>query len=243
MKMPSIMEMFRAPTAAPAQQTAQQQPGNIPAPQDGTNGTQQNANIDPNGVVPKEVESPLDNFKDLWNNDPTPETKETQGPDFSKQVTDAANKTDFAKNISPDVMAKIAAGGEGAAAAFSEAMNVISRQSFAAATISADKMIEAKLKEAERKFAEQIPALLKRENLSSSLRDENPALNHPSAQPLIQAIQQQIVKKYPDASASEIKAKATEYLKSFADVASGKKESVPNTESPKDENWGKFFDM
>lgn len=222
------------------------QPGNIP-PSAAT------ATSAGNGVVPNStqtqpapsdtsaVKSPLDAFTDLWKNEPKSEGQQEQPNMFNvdpQKLMEAAAKVDFAKVIKPEQVQAISAGGEGAVKAFMDAMNGVSQAVYAQSALLNTKIVERAMEQAETKFAERVPGLIKRHQVSDSLRTENPALSHPAAQPLIAALESQMAVKFPNATVAELNQMAKDYISSFASAAVPKKEEPATSgKSNKETDW------
>jgi hypothetical protein len=188
-------------------------------------------------------ESPLDQFKSLWEPNATPQVDGTlpanmfAGADPAKML-EAARKVDFSKSIPPDVLAKITAGGPDAAAAFAAALNDVSQRAYAQSSFASTKIVEAALAKFQEGLDSRLPGQIKRHAVSDSIRESNPALMHPAAAPIMEAMQSQLAVKYPNATVSEIKDMATQYLTAFNTAASPK----PVAQAvPANEDWGKFF--
>jgi hypothetical protein len=193
-------------------------------------------------AVPTAEVSPLDQFSALW------EPTATQGIDGTlpsnmfagadpAKMLEAARKVDFAKSISPDTLAKITAGGPEAAAAFAAAMNDVSQRSYAQSSFASTKIVEAALAKFQEGLDNRLPSQIKKQQVSDSLRASNPALQHPAAAPIMEAMQAQLTVKFPNATVSEIQDMASQYLGAFTSAANPKKvDAVPEAE-----NWGKFF--
>lgn len=230
--------------ATPAPTPQPQQPGNLPAtplPTTAPEGVP--GNIDP--AAPKTPESPLDQFKDLWQNDPNAENKNAPinfNVDQTK-LMEAASKVDFTKILKQEDLQAISAGGEGAVAAFAKSLNSVAQSVYAQNAMATSKIVEAAVAQAQDRFASQIPDMVKKQNLSNSLREENPALSHPAAAPILTALENQLTVKYPNATGSEIKKMATDYLSSFATAASPKKEdpATTATSGKKEQDWTDFL--
>lgn len=192
----------------------------------------------------KENKSPLDQYTELWKNDPTKKADQSStvfNVDQQK-LLEAASKVDFTKAITPDMLAAIKAGGEGANEAFIDAINKVSQLNYAQSTLAASKIVEQALAQAEVKFAERVPNMIKRQQASDSLITANPALSHPAAQPIIYAIQHQMAAKYPDATPTELQRMATEYLENFANLAMPKKPETTKSQSVKNEtDWSEWL--
>jgi len=220
--------LFGSGTAAPAQPTAQPaqtgagQPGNIPAQP--TQVTAATPNTSPNGVVPAGTPdpaasvpaSPLDQFKDLWQPDANPTEPQPLINVDPKALAEAARKTDFAKMIAPEHLQAISQGGEAAVQAFAQAMNQVGQGVYAQAAFASTKITEQAIAKAMERFQSEIPAHVKRLNASETLRNDNPALSHPAAAPILGAIQATLTQKHPNASSAELAQMAKQYLTNFA---------------------------
>lgn len=209
------------------------QPGNIP-PQP----NQQVANTPgaaPNGVVPDTTNtnqpdpnaSQLDNFNTLWQpNEADPNANQPLINVDPKSLAEAASKTNFVKMISPDQLKAISEGGEGAMNAFAAAMNKVAQGVYAQSAFATTKIVEQAVAKAQERFASEIPNHVKKLQVSESIRNENPALNHPAASPILGAIESQLTVKHPNASSTEIKNMAMQYLEQFASAVNQPKEAA-----------------
>jgi hypothetical protein len=134
-------------------------------------------------------ESPLDKFSGVFNTDGK---DESAGPMFNidpAKLTEQASKTNFVGSIPPEVMAKIAAGGEEGAKAAMSAVNHVAQTSYAQSTLVAAKLVEAALEKQGKHYEEVvIPQLVKNLGVQQSLQDNNPALNHPAIAPVAAAV-------------------------------------------------------
>lgn len=226
--------------ASPAQTTT---PNNGVVPNSGNpnpSNTQENNN--PTGEA---VKSPLDQFTDLWKNDPKQlegNQQQTFNVDHAK-LMEAASRVDFSKVITPDQLKAIGTGGEGAITAFSEALNKVAQTVYAQSAVASTEIVKQAISQAETKFASQVPSIVKRHQVSDGLRTDNPALSHPAAQPIITALEQQFTSKYPNATSSELRALATSYLTSFNDAVNPQKQALDTTTGNKGEtDWSKFLE-
>lgn len=245
----------QTPPATPPQNQNQNngagQPGNIP-PNPNTN-TANTPGAAPNGVVPDstnqngngEPTSQLDNFNTLWqpneggNNEPQPLINVDP-----KSLAEAASKTNFVKMISPEQMQAIAAGGEGAVQAFAQAMNKVAQGVYAQSAFATTKIVEQAVAKAQERFTSEIPNHVKKLQVSESLRNENPALNHPAASPILGAIESQLTVKHPNASSTEITNMARQYLEQFATAVNKPKEAAKAkqaAETNQGTDWNSFL--
>jgi len=222
----SIMDMFRTIAgqgAQPAAQPAAPTPGQIP---DGAAGhlQQQTTTTAANGHVPAATadiaaKSPLDAFGDIWKNPETPLPGDAGQPYFTidqAKLVELAQQQNFAPAITKEHLSAIQAGGDTAIAALGQIINAASQNSYAQSAIAATKIVEAALSKAEGRFDARLPIALKSLNASSGLKEANPVLAHPAAQPIVNAIQQQMLLKNPNASHAELQKMAQDYLTAFA---------------------------
>lgn len=186
--------------------------------------------------------SPLDQYKDLW------EPVVTQGVDGTlpanmfaganqTKMLEAARKVDFAKSIPPEVLAKISAGGPEAAQAFMLALNDVSQRSYAQSSFASTKIVEAALAKFQEGLDNRLPSQIKKHQVSDSIRESNPALMHPAAAPIMEALQAQLTVKFPNATVAELRKMSGEYLSNFNSVAN----PVAKATVPASEDWDSYF--
>lgn len=248
-----IMDMFQnafgshqqsnQPTQPAAAANTPPQPGNIPATTPNTAAS--SAAAAPNGTLPANADgaSPLDQFKDLWQ----PVTTDPNAPPADsifnvdpKKMMEAAMKTDFSKAVTPEIMAKINAGGAEAMTAMMEAMNRMSQATYGQAALASTKIVEQALLKAQESYDARIPAMVKKFQVGESLRADNPIFSNPAVSPLISAMETQFTQKYPNASAAEITALAKQYIEStFTAMQPPKLDTTPAVNPSED--WEKFF--
>lgn len=211
-------KLFGAATPAPAPTT----PAATPAPgnfnPDATQAAAGNPTV-PAGSPPAPAASPMDQFNELWQ-PPTidPATNQPLINIDPKALADAARKTDFAKIIQPELMGRVQAGGEDGAAAMMQMLNQVAQGVYAQSAFANSKMVEQAVAKAREQFNADIPAHVKKLQVSDTLRQENPVFNHPASSPILGAVESQLTVKYPNASASEITTMAKQYLEGFANA-------------------------
>lgn len=207
---------------APAQQTTPpvNQPPGAPQQQQQDNnlGTQTTAQTAPNGVVPKQEESPLSKFSDVWKNvsNPADANKSVFGDVDPAKLRQAAATVDFSKVITPETLAAINAGGEGAGKAYLESLNKVAQTVYGENAVATTKIVEQALQKQAESFQQQLPGLIKKFAISDSLRTENPFLADPAIQPIVSALETQLYQKNPNATSAEIKAQVNEYLEAVS---------------------------
>jgi len=208
-------------------------PGQLPAQPSGTTAASGSGTVpagsggDP--VMPATPVSPLDAFNELWKNDPT-KTADPNAPMFNvdpQKIMDAASKMDLSSAITAERLQAITAGGEGAAKAMAEMLQSANTLAVSQNIITSTKLVEQALKQARKDFAAEVPGLIKSQTLHNELQNENPALSHPAAQPIVSAIQQQMQVKFPTATSVELRSKVNEYFNGLAAIAT--KPNAPGT--------------
>ena len=237
-----IMDLFRTPPPA-------NPPAQSPAPA-------QSAQTAPNGVVPEQTPaqvdpnapqaSPLDKHKDVWNTPPTPADKPIfDGLDPAK-VREALSKQNLVGNIvTPEVAAKIAAGGEGAVQAFSESLNKLGQEVMSSQTLATTSIVEAALAKQAERFKAQLPDIVKRLSATDGLITENPLLNNPVVKPIAEALQDSFARKNPNATASELRTQVMDVLNALGTTFAPKPAETPAAKAAKagEFDWGKFLDV
>ena len=215
-------------------------PGNIP------DTTQQANPANPTvpAVAATTPDTPLQEFATLWESDP-----KQQGPASlfgnvdPKKLMDAAQKTDFAKAIPKETMAKIQAGGQDGMEAFAAAMNTVSQTVYANSAMATTKIVEQALARQQASFEEKLPGIIKQHQMSDNLRSENPALSNPAVQPFIKVMEQQLAVKHPGATASELTALAKQYVEGIGTLFSPAAKQTPAEVAKAGEtDWSKFLD-
>lgn len=221
---PSAVQTPNAPAPAPA-----------PTPvQDGKGGEGDNK-----GTEAKGDESPLDQFKGLFdtNTDDSKKNLDPSAPIFNldtKQLSEAIGKMDFTGVLDADLAAKVAAGGEDAVKAMAGNMNKLAQAMLAQSLTTTAKMIDAANSKALERMQNYIPDSVRKASLHSEVLEDNPNFKHPAIQPLIQTVTELFADKHPDASPREIKKMAMQYLSATSQILSGKDEdgdSKPNSKS------------
>lgn len=221
--------LFGGGQEAPAQQTQQtQQSQEPPAGQEPTQQAQQEPQQTNSGGGDSGNVSPLDAYKDLWNNESTGKDGES-GNDADplsdpsamfnidpKSIQEAVGKINFAEAVKPEHMQAITEGGEGAQQAFLESMNAVARQVFSQSMVGSAKLVEQALARAGQGIDSRIDGRLRSSQVSETVAEANPAFNHPAAKPMVQALQQQLAAKHPTASPKEISDMAKSYFNDFA---------------------------
>lgn len=226
--------------AQPAQTTT---PGQIPA--DFKAATPATSTSDANGVIPPNAtgnadgaadageKSPLDAFGNLWDNSDNAKNEQQLGVlgEISPQkIAEAASKVNFAKVVKPEDLTAIREGGDGAVQALANALNSATQAVYAQSALASSKLIEQATNQLEERILAKLPDQVRRNLLDNSMVEENAALTHPAAAPLVKLVQNQLATKYPDATPSQLKKMATDYFNNSMQAITGV--NVSNTQQP-----------
>lgn len=233
-----------------AQPQQQQQPAGMQVPPQkfptspepsfqGNNGT------DPKEQTPTEAASPLDEFKDLFTIDSTGEEAETEDPDAPFFATDPAKLQDFVSRqrfTDPEEMAELAHKAvSGDSAALTTLLNQVAQKTFAQAiefnTTVANRTAKTAVERARKELPSKVKDLLSHDTLSSM----NPAFSHPSMQPMVNALRQQMQTKYPTATPAQVAQLTNKYLTQMSATltAANSQQTTPTAEQGPD--WSDFF--
>lgn len=253
----NIMDMFRSAPVTPAPTGPQgvtqvNQPGApLPGATPATTGTAVNGVIPAPGQTgngePAVEPSPFDGFKDLWSTTNTP--ADNSGPMFGsvdpQKLMESAGKVDFAKAVTSEQMQAIAAGGEGAVKAFAESMNKIAQTVYAQSAFATTKIVDQAMTRQQENFAKQLPSMVKKFSVNENLQDQNPLLSNPALTPLVSALTDQLTRKNPNATSSEIQSQVNDYFSALGTSFAPKPVETPATraaqKAAKAEDWSAFF--
>ena len=215
-------------------------PGNIPPPTDPAapgQGVVPASAVAP--AVPKQPESPLDTFKVLW--EPVPVDPNSSTPAASQELTaeqvqTAVAKANFSQAITPEQLQAISQGGDAAQAAFSAAMNAVAQQVMVQSTMVNSKLTEKAVAAALARQSSEIPQMLRRQASTAHLNDTSALFSNPAIQPVVQATQQQLLQKFPQATPAEITQMTQDYIKAMGEQFAPKPVSDPNVT-----DWSTFL--
>ena len=236
----SVFDMFKTAPAAAIPNAAAANPA-VPNASNTPTPVADPAKATP--ATPAEPASPMDKFAKLWETDPN--AKPAEPFKFNSDPTklmETARTVDFKKIVSPELMAKITAGGADAQGALMEAMNSMSQMTFAQSSHASAKITEAALQAQETRFKEMLPTLIKQYSSQENLRSTNPLMNDPAMAPMVSALQQQFTAKYPQATVEQISAHVNDYLNGAADKIAGLRPAPKDTSKRQSTDWGNFLE-
>lgn len=226
--LPSLAHIFGNRTGTPATATPQHAaaPANPAATADAASGMQQtnpaadpaNQNLDAANLgadgKPKKQSSELDAFTDIFTIDPKkPVSKDPMKEPLlnldPKTLAAAVSKMDFAKGISPDLLAKAFPGGD--SVAIQSLLNGVSRSVYMMAFQGFTKLTESAIGTNNARFETVLGGRFRDFQVSAS-QSTNKALQHPAAKPVVSALKTMIAAQKPDLSAEEVTQQAENYF-------------------------------
>jgi hypothetical protein len=166
--------------------------------------------------------SPLDTWKDVWQTDPkaTPPSDPWSQPILPSdpvKIREAASKMDMMAGMPPELIQKVTTGGD--PQALMDLMNRVAQNTLAMAAQLTTASVEKAGTTIRDRTQQQLPDQF-REYQLNNLPVDNPVLNHPGAQGLLQMTRQQLKMKNPNWNAQQIQQEAEKYLTGFASAVS-----------------------
>lgn len=187
----------------------------------------------------QQAASPLDAYKDIWDNMTVQQQTDNSGNVLSfdrTKLSEVANKMDFASSLKPEHLQAISQGGDAAIQSLVDVLNTVSRNAYLNSTETTAHLINSALGKTKQDITASIPDYIKKANVSQNLRAENPMFSNPAVAPVLQALENQLTAKYPNASANEITQHAKEYLQQFAGAVAPQQQNQQPA-IPKDQDF------
>lgn len=141
--------------------------------------------------------------------------------------------------ITPDLMAKIEAGGQEAIQATMQMVNKSNQNVMTAALQASAKMVESAVAKVTPVMDQKVSQQLKQQSVEATLRESNPVFATPSGEFLLTAVRDAMMKKYPNATSAEIKDNAQQFIKDIITVGSPAKPNDKKDVMATD--WGAFL--
>lgn len=240
-----IMDLFRTVAATPpAQPPAGAPPAN---PDPAKLATQQTNQTDANGVVPKEdpnsPTAPLDKHLKVWETGITEPDKPLFENFDPAKLRETLSKADIVnKVVTPDILAKIKAGGDDATSALVQALNAVGTSVLADSTVATKTIVESALEKQQAQFLAKLPGIIKSASSKDALMNDNPLLKHPTVQPIAEALHASFLQKNPNATHAEINAQVMDVMTAFGQVFAPKPAQTAAEKKAKDEtDWDALF--
>lgn len=232
-----------APTGAgPAiKQPAPANPGADPA-------NMTNGSIQPNpaaaGATGAGDKPTLDTFSDLFKPravDPNAPKRPTLADPLLTPLDPATfqqhvQNANFTANITPE-MAQKAMGGD--PQAFMDAINTAAREAFSAAAQLSQGVSEHAAREAATRLDGTLDSRIRGHAIRTQ-NSTNPALSHPAAAPMVNAIKAQIATQNPQLTAAEVQQRAETYFTTFAESISAPQREAQQAADTASKKTGDF---
>lgn len=248
----SVMDIFRSILPASPTPGAPQPPAGpsmVAQPGVALPGTQQTEQTAANGLVPTQTnETPFEAFKDIWQT-PANTPADSDGAMFKgvdpQTLMASAGKVDFARVITPEQLTAITAGGQGAVEALASAMNKVAQSVYAQSAYATTKIVDQALVQQQTNFDARLPNMVKRLSVNENLQTTNPLLSNPALVPLVSALNEQLVRKNPNATSTEIQQQVNDYFSAIGTAFAPKAPETSMTRAAKkaaaSEDWDKFM--
>jgi len=154
----------------------------------------------------QEASSPLDAYKDIWDNMSNGQEDAGNVLTFDRaKLAEVANKMDFTDSITPEQLSAIANGGEAAIKTLANVLNTTSRNAYLNSTETTSHLINNALNRTVENFTASLPQHIKKANVSQTMQQENPMYSDPAVAPVLQALENQLTAKYPNATAKKLR--------------------------------------
>lgn len=254
----NIMSVFQGggaqQPAQPAQQPSQQAPVSDPGaisalnpagapPTAGANpNSQQHQN--PGTQTSSEAQSPLDQFKDLFNieQDPKAPAEDPNASWFNldqDKMLEAANKVSFTNVPQFGELAQKALSGD--TEALGNLLDTVLRGAYVRNAMLAGTISEKAGRAALERISNELPNKVRDISSQESVAQLNPMFQHPAMRPMVDSLRQQIQRKYPDASSKEIANLTNEYLSTISKQMAASQEPDPTDRRKAEEATGSDF--
>ena len=247
----SIFDMFRSggSSNAAAEGVSQAPEGAEGAQQQAPQTPQSGGGTGEEGSTQGQV-SGLEAFKDLWDNS----TEGNEGDDLSaydpsaslnvdpEAIQQAVSQIDFSQVLDPQTLSQISEGGEQAQQAFAKSMNSLAQHVFSQSMIANATLVKQALGKSTEAFDRRAQQMVRHSDVSKEVQNANPAFKHPSAKPIVESMQYQLQRKYPQASPQEIAQKAQQWFEEFAnEMRAPERAAEQQRKSANEPDWEAFF--
>lgn len=190
--------------------------------------------------------TPLDAFSNLWEtpkvdpNSPQVDPNNYFATLDPAKVMESAKKVNFAnQQVTPEMLAEVAKGGEGAVKAMMQLINQSSQAVYGQSALATASIVQKALDAQREQFQKQLPGILKSQLVSDSLATENPIFKNPALQPMVEMARTQILQKFPNATQAEVKQQVVDFF-SAMQGALAPKPAKSNSKSSNDTDWDEW---
>lgn len=178
--------------------------------------------------------SPVELFEDLFKmEEPTEEQKKQQkadpnAPYFSidpAKLNEQVSKINFVGDDPEfDEDASAALGGD--VAAFKKILNRVAQKSYSSGAEFSTNVANRVTKTGFERNSADLPAQLRDLLSEDAVTSANETFNHPGMKPIVNALRQQVLTKYPNATPKEISTKTAELFAALGEIAGGTKQTT-----------------
>ena len=157
---------------------------------------------------------PADPLATLWQNDPMKQASNAplQFNLDPAQLAELAGKLDYTQVVTPELRAKIEAGGPEATTAMLAAMNSMSQVAYQQNAQATTKLIQAAVDASNTKMLQAVDKRLGQNTLNGFIQEFNPALQDPKFAPLVNATRDQILLQFPNATPAQLTEMVSNYF-------------------------------
>jgi len=233
------------PVAAPPPELTPGNPGNIP---DNAGAAAPTAPAtEPNGLTPPAVpgaapvpNSPLAEFEKMW--EPIDTTGKPDGTPVAldpAKLQEVLGKANFTQTVTPENLAAITAGGEGAVAALTETINAVAQQSVMQSTLAANKMITQAVNGMKTAQDAALPEMIRNQATANTIAESNPLFSNPAVKPIMEAARTQLAGQFPDATPTQLAEMTERYITVMGEAFAPKAPAIPG--APVAQDFSKFL--
>lgn len=198
-------------------------------------------------VIPAEPKGPLSAYESTWI--PNKDVKEIPNPGdmFNNidpaKIAEAAGKIDFTSVATAEQLQKIQGGGADAMATMMAVMNTVAQSAYARSAVATTKIVQAALTQASESNDARLPSLIKKHSVNEGLLSKNPLMANPAVAPLVQALQETLVRKNPGATSAEIQEQINGYFVGLSTAfAPAPVPTAATKKAKQQEDWSAFFE-
>lgn len=131
------------------------------------------------------------------------------------KVQELAGKINYAEGITAEQLQAIQTGGPEAVQALVQALNAVGQRTMTQSLLASAEVTKQALNQANQSLDGRLSSVSRKQAVTDLITSENPMLNHPAAKPIVDALQQAIMAKNPQATPQQIQASVNEYLTAF----------------------------
>lgn len=163
-----------------------------------------------------------------------------------EKVMEAARQMDFTKAVPPEILEKVLSGDQ---TALLQLINQVGQGAYGQAAMTSVNASKIAAEKTNEHWQSKLPELVRGLTQRNELSENNLLATDPATKPMYDLMLTQFQKKYPDATAEQLKTHTSNYLKEFVTKAGGTMPEPAQEEKPKinaniggTDSWNNFFD-